>query len=65
MPECNVGQLRKLIANMPDDAMILPDWSEIPDDSTPAIELMTICVDTYEGVDYLSLKLRPVPLEHF
>ena len=44
-----VGNLRKLIANLPDDAGIHPDWDDPPDDDSPGVTLGGFKVGSYKG----------------
>lgn len=53
-----VKHLRELLDKLPDDALVLPDWEEIPDDSQPGIELHGATVEENgDGEKYLSLKV--------
>lgn len=51
-----VGKLKKLIAKLPDDAGVYPDWASgcVPGDDEPGVELVGAKVET----DYLSLKIK-------
>lgn len=34
-----VADIRAAIANLPDDAKVVPDWEETPDDTMPCVQL--------------------------
>lgn len=71
----NVGYLRRVIADLPDDASIFPDWADgPPDDSAPGVELDDFkaekCTrspdcgdDGHECQPFLSVKVRLFSLD--
>lgn len=66
-----VGHLREIIANLPDDMPIAPEWTEIPDDSEPAVcvegfDVTNIWENVPEGCKprkQLAIAVRLVPLD--
>ena len=50
-----VGELRRLIEGLPDDALIKPDWEErIPSDSEPGVKIGKVRVKEFsDGTQYL------------
>lgn len=51
----NVGELRKLLEQLPDDADINPDWSSPPGDDDPAVTLEGFAIRGISGGRYLSV----------
>lgn len=67
MVPANVGEIRKLIADLPDDAFIAPDWAEgfSPGKYDPVVRIkgLDLDKDPETGVPYLSVKVDVVALE--
>jgi hypothetical protein len=55
MLPATVGNLRKLIEGMDDSASVYPDWSEIPDDIYPGVEVTGL--DVAEGLLLIKVRL--------
>lgn len=57
-----VGELRKLIAQLPDEALIYPNWAEgcLPNDNEPGVEIVGIISgwDVQARKDFLSVEVR-------
>jgi hypothetical protein len=63
-----VGGLRKLIADLPDEALIFPDWAHgPPHNEAPAVEVLGFALEqkqnTADGKPYLSVQVDVVYLE--
>jgi hypothetical protein len=61
-----VGAIRKAIRGLPDNALVMPDWTanSVPDDDQPGVELLGVEQSEYAGKPYLSvtvLRLRACP----
>ena len=54
-----VGKLRRLLAKLPDEAMIWPDWAagEHPEDHDPGVEVRGFSIGDQKGFPYLSVKV--------
>jgi len=53
-----VGQIRKAIEGLPDDASVCPDWYDrVPDDHEPGVALFAAEADEQAGRPYLSIKV--------
>lgn len=48
-PQLTVGVLRQLIAYLPDDTPIVPEWYEVPSDHDPAVTLHDFLVHRLRG----------------
>lgn len=53
-----VGDLRKLIKGLTDDALILPEWAYGPPaDSAPAVAIRDFAIGNEAGVAFLSVQV--------
>lgn len=48
-PQLIVGDIRQLIAYLPDDTPIVPEWYEVPSDHDPAVTLHDFLVRRLPG----------------
>jgi hypothetical protein len=54
-----VQDLRMLLDQLPPAALVLPDWSVVPDDDQPGVQIDGAAIATFPGHEpYLSIKVR-------
>lgn len=58
-----VGHLKRLLAGLPDDAEVFPDWAGRPGKSAPVVELVGFAVGSADGEPHLSVLVKTAPLE--
>lgn len=66
MAKLTVGELRKLIADLPDDACIWPDWGREPGGDDPCVELCgfeRVEAASVASPAYLAVMVALLPLD--
>jgi hypothetical protein len=64
MPLLTIRDVRRLIADLPDQAPVLPDWAEgPPQDHEPGVEIVGIAIADRGAGPHLSMKVRLFYLE--